>query len=153
MPNDYLPSASPDFSVVVIETGIERPIDEAWSIIGNFQAAGRFLDVPIKDLHGERGIGDVRQVGSQIIEAVVGATRYSYTYVQTHGPMAEYLYHGCFALEANGACGCKLTYTLLYDQSSMSVDRQAQEFKRLTDRFGGMVHAMKAAAEGSGRHI
>jgi hypothetical protein len=29
MPNDYLPSVSPDFSVVVIETGIDRAIDEA----------------------------------------------------------------------------------------------------------------------------
>jgi hypothetical protein len=63
--------------------------------------------------------------------------------------MAGYFYHGCVALEPNSAAGCKLTYTLLYDQSSMSADRQAQEFNRLTDRFGGMARAMKAAAEGS----
>jgi len=152
MPNDYLPSVNPIFSVVVIEADIDRPIDEAWSIIGDFQTAGRFLDVPIKELGGERGIGNVRQVGAQIIEAVVGASRYSYTYVQTHGPMAAYAYHGCVALEPNGAGGCMLTYTLAYDQSPMSADRRTAEFERLTVRFGGMVRAMKVAAEGATQH-
>ncbi len=140
----------PAFAIVTVSADIAGEVDEAWSIIGDFQGAERFLGVPRGAGEGGQGVGSIRPVGTDILEAVVGISRHSYTYAQIRGPMARYAYHGSVALEPAGPQCCKLIYTLTFDRSSMDDEGCARISDRLSMRFGGMVQAMKAAVESPG---
>jgi hypothetical protein len=147
--SQILPASIPDFAVIALAAEIDRPIGEAWAIIGDFQAAGRFLGVAVTVADDRQGVGSVRMVGPEIHEVLVCAFPHGYAYAQIRGPMAQHAYHGSVGLEPGGTDTCRLVYTLVYDQTSMSGDVRVQQHERLSARFGGMVQAMKAAAEGA----
>jgi hypothetical protein len=138
---------APDFKVVVCTAEIDRPLDAAWTAIGGYADAGRFLNIASKLISGDGGLGSVRLIGDAILEVMVGRSSHSYAYAQTRGPMAQYAYHGCVALEQNGSASCKLTYSLMYDQSTLDETSRASQIDRITNRFGGAVKAMKQDAE------
>lgn len=134
-----------DYAVIVIRDEVDRPADQVWGVIGGFFDLDKWLGVPCSAHAGDGGIGSVRRIGDAIIEPMIAATEYSYSYVQTEGPMAPYCYHGTVAAEARGEKSAAIIYTLVYDQSSMDDDKRASECARLEERFGGAVDAMKKA--------
>jgi hypothetical protein len=137
----------PDFAVIVNRIEIARPAEQAWAAIGKYADAGKFLKIASRLLSGLGDVGSVRLVGDTIVEVMVGSGPTSYTYVQTMGPMAAAGYHGCVSLEPASADRSMLVYTVSYDTTGMDAVRRDQDFKRLTDRFQGMVEAMKEVAE------
>lgn len=124
-----------------------KAIDAVWSAIGAFDELDLFLDVTCELIGGDGGIGSVRLINGMIVEPMVGASDHSYTYVQTHGPMSTYSYHGCVGCVATGPSTTEIFYTLVYDESRMDEDRRASERDRLKMRFAGAVAAMTARAE------
>jgi hypothetical protein len=136
-----------EFAVVACSVDVQRPVDEAWSEIGDFADAGRFLNVVSKLVSGNGQLGSVRMVGNAILEVMAGSTSHSYTYAQVQGPMAAFSYHGCVALSASDSASCRLTYTLIYDQTMMDQARRVSEFERVSMRFSNAARAMKLAAE------
>jgi hypothetical protein len=137
------------FAIVAHSVDVNRPIDETWCKIGDFADAGRFLNVSSKLVSGNGQIGSVRIVGDSILEVMVGSSRYSYTYAQVHGPMAALWYHGCLELSSLWPRSCRLTYTLIYDQTTLDGARRSSEFERITLRFQSAAQSMKVAAEAS----
>lgn len=137
----------PDFAVVECKIGISVVAHQAWETIGNYADAGKYLDVASEQIFGNGGIGSVRTIAGSIVEVMVGKGPLSYTYTQTSGPMAAYSYHGSVALEANGDRSSTLTYTINYDQASMSESQRVAALQRIRPRFDGMIQAMKEAAE------
>ncbi|WP_295993796.1 hypothetical protein [Rugamonas sp.] len=139
---------SPHFIAIVASIEILRPVDEAWSIIGSYGDAGRFIDTASMLLSGHGEIGSVRQIGDGIVEVLIGLSRHAYTYAQIQGPMAPFTYHGCLDLRMETATTSRLLYTLSYDQADMDEARRQQEFDRITKRFNDVVKTMKLCAEG-----
>jgi hypothetical protein len=133
------------YAVIMIREEVDRPVDHVWGVIGGFFDLDKWLGVPCAAQAGDGGIGSVRRIRDAIIEPMIAATGYSYSYVQTEGPMAPYCYHGTVAAEARGEKSAAIIYTLVYDQSSMDDDKRASERARLEGRFGGAVDAMKKA--------
>jgi len=136
-----------DMAIVTCVVDVALSVSVCWQRIRNFANAGKFLDVPSKLVSGSGDIGSIRQIGDAILEALVGRSDASYTYVQTKGPMAAYLYHGCVALTGTGAESCTLTYTITFNQAMMDAERRSNEHTRISGRFQGAVEAMKRVAE------
>jgi hypothetical protein len=141
------PNNLTDFAIVAHSVDVYRSIDETWREIGNFANAGRFLNVSSKLVSGNGQLGSVRIVGDSILEVMAGSSSYSYTYAQIRGPMAALWYHGCLKLSSLGSGRCRLTYTLIYDQTTLDGDRRSSEFERISLRFQNAAHAMKLTAE------
>lgn len=134
-----------DYAVIVVKGEVDRPAAEIWPVIGGFFDLGRWLNVTCSAEAGGGGVGSVRRIGDAVVEPMVAATRYSYTYMQTEGPMAPFRYHGTVACEPTDEASAAIVYTLLYDQSSMDAARRASERARIEARFAGAVEAMKQA--------
>jgi len=133
-----------DYAVIEVRQEVDRPVDHVWSVIGGFFDLDKWLGVPCTAEAGDGSVGSARRIGDAIIEPMIAATQYSYTYVQTEGPMAAFCYHGTVAVEPRGE-GAAIVYTLVYDQSSMDSATRASERARLEGRFGGAVDAMRNA--------
>lgn len=136
-----------DFKVVTCLAKIDRSAEETWSVIGSYADAGQFLNVSSKLIAGDGGLGSVRLIGETIQEVMVGKSRHSYAYAQTHGPMAPFAYHGCVCVDQTGSDTSQLTYTLVYDQAGMDDERRVSEAARISARFRGAADEMKRQAE------
>lgn len=140
-------SPTNDFVVIVNRAEVDRPCDEVWSRIGGFFNLHLFLDVTCQAVSGDGRVGSARRISETITEAMVGASRHSYTYAQTEGPMCFFAYHGSVVCEPSGANGTEIVYTLFYDQAKIADDRRGSERARLSQRFAAVVDAMKKLAE------
>lgn len=141
------PAADLELAVVTCTVDVGLPVEECWRSVRNFADAGRFLDVPSLLISGDGGIGSVRRIGDAILEAMIGQSDTSYTYVQAEGPMAAFQYHGCVAVTSTGLTSSTLTYTITYNQALIETTKREAERLRITARFQGAVEAMKRAAE------
>ncbi|MBA4209082.1 MAG: polyketide cyclase [Parvibaculum sp.] len=137
--------AEADYAVIEIRGDVDRPADEVWAVVGGFFDLDKWLGVPCIAHSGDGGIGSVRRIGDAVVEPMIAATQYSYSYAQTEGPMAPFCYHGTVACEGRGEARTMIVYTLVYDQSSMDAGKRASERARIEARFGGAVEAMKRA--------
>jgi hypothetical protein len=141
--------ALPDIVVIVSEISIARSPSKAWSVIGEYGTAGKYLNVESSLRQGGGEIGSVRSIGPSVLEVLVGKSEHSYTYTQTAGPMASFAYHGHVVLFPESDGGCRLAYTISYDQTSMDEAKRAYEQNRIRPRFEAMIKAMKTDAERS----
>lgn len=141
-------SALPTLDVVnlVNRANVPASVDATWALVGGFFDLHLFLDVACEAVSGDGDIGSVRQIGTGILEVMVGAGAFSYTYAQTHGPMSAHAYHGCVTCEASGADACVIVYTLVYDQSGIDPSLRISEQERLSKRFAMAVDAMRLRA-------
>ncbi len=130
------------YAVLCIARDVDRTADDIWPEIGGFFDLNRWLDVSCTAIAGEGGLGSVRQIGDEIFELLIAKTEYSYSYVQTVGPMAPHCYHGTVSCEPRGADKSTIFYTLIYDQWEMNDERRASEQTRLKLRFGAALDAM-----------
>lgn len=138
------------YAVVRCHAVSQRSADATWQAIGDYGEVGRFLDIACKLEAGTGTIGSIRRIGDAILEAKVGETARSYTYIQTEGPMASYGYHGCLAVEVRDVSTCDIHYTLVFDATTMEAGQKEREIERLSKRFQGAVDAMRADVQGSG---
>ncbi|RXH55379.1 SRPBCC family protein [Granulicella sibirica] len=136
-----------DFVVITCNCHIRRPIAGAWQRIGGFDDAGTFLNIACELISDVDGLGGVRKVANSILEVMVGQSEYSYSYAQISGPMAHLTYHGCVSLAADGTDSCRLTYSIVYDQTKLQENERAAQVQRISQRFQGAADAMKLAAE------
>lgn len=136
-----------DFTHVLVTASIDRSAAYTWSVMGDFATAGEFLNVDGKIISGDGKPGTIRQIGEGILELLAGEGLWSYTYTQIAGPMAAFTYHGSVAVRPDGDDQSVITYILSYDHTSFDPDKRISEHERLTNRFQGMVNAMKAKVE------
>jgi hypothetical protein len=138
---------SAEISVIHREITVDQPAQVVWARVGDYCAIAEWLQVACSYTSGKGEVGTVRLLNNAIVEVMVVQAPLSYTYHQTVGNMAAYGYHGTLAVEATGTRQAKLTYTLVYDQESMVLERRESERIRLQGRFQSALEAMKAIAE------
>lgn len=135
-----------DFIVIEAMAVVPRTIDHVWPIIGHFFDLGKWLNVECVAEAGDGGPGSIRRINDAIIEPMIAATPFSYSYVQTEGPMARYCYHGTVACEPAGEGSAAIKYMLIYDQAPMDAAMRVSEKLRIESRFADAVAAMQRAA-------
>ena len=143
------PAFAADYSVIHLETTVDAPIEKTWAKVGGYCAIQDWIKrlAPCV-MTGDGGVGSIRKLGATgaIVEVLVAATKYSYTYAQ---PNNMILYHGTLSAEAIDKGHTKLMYTLIYDQEpdgtpeAKDKDRAAR-----TGNFTTALANMKALAEG-----
>ena len=139
---------NPTYVTIPMEIVVNKPVKDVWARVGKycdiaewFQIASGCTITSGKD--GE--VGAVRTVGAEIL---VAKTEYSYTYTQPVREGRLYnLYHGTLEARPIDARSTKLLYTLMYDNSLVTGDKQADIDRRRT-AFTGALNNMKILAEG-----
>jgi hypothetical protein len=145
------PAFAADYSVISLETTVDRPVDAVWAKVGGYCAIGDWIKrlQPCVLTAGTGDVGSIRKLGpaGAITEILVAKTRYSYTYTQ---PDTKILYHGTLAAEPiDGGKKTRLLYTLIYDQEPDGT-QEAKDKDRAgrTNNFTTALANMKALAEG-----
>jgi hypothetical protein len=140
-----------DYATVKLDTTVSAPIDKVWAKVGGWCAIKDWLPrlAPCA-MTGDGGVGSVRKLGAQanIVEVMVAATKYSYTYAQPTNPGLSILYHGTLSAEPIDKGHTKLMYTVIYDQEPDGT-QEAKDKDRAgrTSAFTGALAAMKTLAE------
>ena len=142
------PALAADYSVIHLDTTVDKPIDAVWAKVGGYCQIQDWLKrlAPCVQV-GDGGVGTIRKLGAQgFIEVLVAATKYSYTYAQ---PNNAILYHGTLSAEPIDKTHTKLMYTLIYDQEPDGTP-EAKDKDRAgrTTNFTTALATMKALAEG-----
>ena len=136
---------SADYTTIVLNTSVERPVDAVWKKIGGFCDISSWLKLSCVYTSGTGDLGSVRRLADRIDEVMVAKTAHSYTYTQ---PNTTILYHGTLAVEADGAARSKIIYSLFYDQSQLATDQaKANDRAQRTRIFTGALESMKKLAE------
>lgn len=139
-----------DYSVIKLETTVNAPIDKTWAKVGPYCAIQDWIKrlAPCV-MTGDGGVGSIRKLGPTgvIVEVMVAATAYSYTYAQ---PNNAILYHGTLSAEPIDKGHTKLMYTLIYDQEPDGApEAKDKDRANRTTNFTAALANMKALAEGS----
>lgn len=142
------PALAADYSVIKLETTVNAPVDTVWAKVGGYCAIQEWIP-RLKPcvMTGDGGVGSIRKLGAAgaIVEVLVAATKYSYTYAQ---PGDTKLYHGTLAAEAIDKGHTKLMYTLIYDQEPDGA-QEAKDKDRAgrTTNFTAALATMKTMSE------
>jgi len=138
----------PTYVVIPMEITVNRPVKDVWARVGKYCDIAEWLQIAsgCAITSGKDGeVGAVRTVGAEIL---VGRTEYSYTYTQPVREGRLYnLYHGTLEARPIDAGSTRLIYTLMYDNSLVTGDRQADIERRRT-AFTRALSNMKTLAEG-----
>jgi len=141
-----------EYATIKLDTTVNAPIDQVWAKVGGWCAIKDWLPrlAPCA-MTGDGGLGSVRKLGAQgnIVEVMVAATKYSYTYAQPTNPGLSTLYHGTVSAEPIDKGHTKLMYTVVWDNEPDG-DQAAKDKDKAgrTANFTGALAAMKAMAEG-----
>ena len=137
-----------DFAVVRRTVDVAASADHVWSVVGDYCALSKLLDLTCRYASGAGDVGTVRSLnGGQTMEPMIARTRYSYSYGQTVGAMTDFYYHGTLAVEPLGKNKSLLVYTLIYDQERMTPEVRAAQRARIEGRFQGAIDKGKMLAE------
>lgn len=141
-----------DYSVIKLETTVNAPVEQVWAKVGGWCAIKGWLPrlAPCA-MTGEGGVGSIRKLGPQgaIVEVMVAATRYSYTYAQPTNPGLGILYHGTLSAEPIDKGRTRLMYTVIYDQEPDGTqEAKDKDRAQRTANFTAALATMKAQAEG-----
>lgn len=140
-----------EYATVKLDTTVNAPIDKVWAKVGGWCAIKDWLPrlAPCA-MTGDGGLGSVRKLGAQgaIVEVMVAATKYSYTYAQPTNPGLGILYHGTLSAEPIDAGHTKLMYTVVWDDEPDG-DQAAKDKDKATRtaNFTGALATMKTLAE------
>jgi hypothetical protein len=146
------PAFAADYSVIHLQTTVDAPVETTWAKVGGYCAIQDWIKrlAPCV-MTGDGGVGSIRKLGATgaIVEVLVAATKYSYTYAQPAGNGLAILYHGTLAAEAIDKTHTKLMYTLIYDQEPDGTP-EAKDKDRTgrTTNFTTALANMKLLAEG-----
>ncbi len=139
---------NPTYVVIPMEITVNKPVKDVWARIGKYCDIAEWLQIAsgCTITSGKDGeVGAVRTVGAEIL---VAKTEYSYSYTQPVREGRPYnLYHGTLEARPVNANSTKLIYTLIYDNSLVTGDKQADIERRRT-AFTRALNNMKTLAEG-----
>jgi hypothetical protein len=139
---------NPTYVVIPMEITVNKPVKDVWARIGKYCDIAEWFQIAsgCEITSGKDGeVGAVRTVGAEIL---VAKTEYSYTYTQPVREGRLYnLYHGTLEARPVNANSTKLLYTLVYDNSLVTGDKQADIDRRRT-AFTRALGNMKILAEG-----
>ncbi len=139
---------NPTYVTIPMEITVNKPVKEVWARIGKYCDIAEWLQIAsgCTITSGKDGeVGAVRTVGSEIL---VAKTEYSYTYTQPVREGRPYnLYHGTLEARPIDARTTRLIYTLMYDNSLITGDKQ-DDIERRRTAFMRALSNMKTLAEG-----
>ena len=139
---------NPTYVTIPMEIVVNKPVKDVWARIGKYCDIAEWLQIAngCTITSGKDGeVGAVRTVGAEIL---VARTEYSYTYTQPVREGRLYnLYHGTLEARPIDAKSTRLLYTLMYDNSLITGDKQADIDRRRT-AFTRALNNMKTLAEG-----
>jgi hypothetical protein len=140
--------ANPTYVTIPMEIVVNKPVKDVWARIGKYCDIAEWLQIAsgCTITSGKDGeVGAVRTVGAEIL---VAKTEYSYTYTQPVREGRLYnLYHGTLEARPVDAKTTRLIYTLMYDNSLITGDKQADIDRRRTAFMRALTN-MKTLAEG-----
>ena len=140
--------ANPTYVTIPLEITVNKPVKDVWARIGKYCDIAEWLQIAsgCTITSGKDGeVGAVRTVGAEIL---VAKTEYSYTYTQPVREGRLYnLYHGTLEARPIDARSTRLIYTLMYDNSLITGDKQA-DIDRRRNAFMRALTNMKTLAEG-----
>ena len=139
---------NPTYVTIPMEITVNKPVKDVWARIGKYCDIAEWLQIAsgCTITSGKDGeVGAVRTVGAEIL---VAKTEYSYTYTQPVREGRLYnMYHGTLEARPIDAKTTKLLYTLMYDNSLIAGDKQA-DIERRRAAFTRALNNMKILAEG-----
>jgi hypothetical protein len=139
---------NPTYVTIPMEIVVNKPVKDVWARVGKYCDIAEWLQIAsgCTITSGKDGeVGAVRTVGAEIL---VAKTEYSYTYTQPVREGRLYnMYHGTLEARPIDAKSTKLLYTLMYDNSLITGDKQADIERRRT-AFTRALNNMKILAEG-----
>ena len=139
---------NPTYVTIPMEIVVNKPVKDVWARIGKYCDIAEWLQIAngCTITSGKDGeVGAVRTVGAEIL---VARTEYSYTYTQPVREGRPYnLYHGTLEARPVDAKTTRLIYTLMYDNSLITGDKQADIDRRRTAFMRALTN-MKTLAEG-----
>ncbi|HEY7799796.1 MAG TPA: SRPBCC family protein [Hyphomonadaceae bacterium] len=140
--------ANPTYVTIPMEIVVNKPVKDVWARVGKYCDIAEWLQIAsgCTITSGKDGeVGAVRTVGAEIL---VAKTEYSYTYTQPVREGRLYnLYHGTLEARPIDAKSTRLIYTLMYDNSLITGDKQA-DIDRRRNAFMRALTNMKTLAEG-----
>ncbi|MGZ6013555.1 MAG: SRPBCC family protein [Caulobacteraceae bacterium] len=146
------PAFAAEYATIKLDTTVNAPVETVWAKVGGYCAIQDWLKrlAPCV-MTGDGGLGSIRKLGAQgnIVEVMVAATKYSYTYAQPTNPGLGILYHGTLSAEPIDKGHTKLMYTVVWDiEPDGAQDKKDADRKRRSDSFTAALANMKALAEG-----
>lgn len=139
-------ASAADYATIVLETTVNRPINEVWAKVGEFCAIKDWMKISCEYSAGSGGLGTIRRVAGRINEVMVAKTEHSYTYTV---PTATDLYHGTLEAVAEGEASTKLLYTIIYDQEPLGTAKaKTADREKRAKTFTGALANMKTQSEG-----
>src|SRR6478609_3733766 len=142
------PALAADFVTLHLTIDVAAPIDKVWSRVGGYCQMD-WIGRGCRFTSGSGEVGTIRQLTSKGAitgdEIMIARTLHSYGYMVIASPINA---HGNLSAEAIDAAHTRLTYDVLYDQSSLATqqDKDATHDRRNT-LFGGGLARMKEIAE------
>jgi Polyketide cyclase / dehydrase and lipid transport len=138
----------PTYVTIPMEITVNKPVKDVWARVGKYCDIAEWFQIAsgCTITSGKEGeVGAVRTVGAEIL---VAKTEYSYTYTQPVREGRLYnMYHGTLEARPIDAKSTRLIYTLMYDNSLITGDKQADIDRRRT-AFTRALNNMKILAEG-----
>ena len=142
------PAPAADFVTLHLTIDVAAPIDTVWSRVGGYCQMD-WLGRECRFTSGAGDVGTIRHLTNKGVttgdEIMIARTRHSYGYMVIGSPVNA---HGNVSAEAIDSAHTRLTYDVLYDQSSLATqqDKDATRDRRDTLFRGGLAR-MKEIAE------
>jgi hypothetical protein len=143
------PALAADFATLHLTIDVAAPIDKVWSRVGGYCQMD-WLGRECRFTSGAGEVGTIRQLTNKETattgnEIMIAKTRYSYGYMVIGSPVNA---HGNLSAEAIDATHTRLTYDVLYDQSSLATQQNKDATSdRRNKLFSGGLAKMKEIAE------
>jgi len=142
------PALAADFVTLHLTIDVAAPIEKVWGRVGGY-CQMEWLGRECRFASGSGEVGTIRRLSNKGAttgdEIMIAKTLHSYGYMVIGSPVNA---HGNLSAEAIDAAHTRLTYDVLYDQSSLATpqDKDATRDRRNT-LFGGGLAKMKEIAE------
>jgi hypothetical protein len=142
------PALAADFATLHLTIDVAAPIDTVWSRVGGYCQMD-WLGRECRFTSGAGEVGTIRQLTNKGVttgnEIMIAKTLHSYGYMVIGSPVNA---HGNLSAEAIDAAHTRLTYDVLYDQSSLPTQQDKDTTRdRRNTLFGGGLAKMKQIAE------
>jgi uncharacterized protein YndB with AHSA1/START domain len=137
-----------DFTTLLLTQDVEAAAADVWDRVGGFDQIDRWLDATCSYRSGHGGVGTVRAVtvaGAIYEEVQIARTLFAYTYV----PLTTVLpfYHATLSVTPVDEQRCRIDYTFLWDQVSLTDEQRQSGRDVLRQVFQQALSRMKQIAE------
>ncbi|MEJ0022876.1 MAG: SRPBCC family protein [Alphaproteobacteria bacterium] len=142
------PALAADFVTLHLTIDVAAPIDKVWSRVGGYCQMD-WLGRECQFASGAGEVGTIRRLGNKGAttgnEVMIARTHYSYGYMVIDSPVNA---HGNLSAEAIDAAHTRLTYDVLYDQTSLATQQDKDATRERRNKlFSDGLAKMKEIAE------